>query len=117
MIFGPKSSTVPMENIDASTLEALRREREIELIDVRSDQEVLRGVIQGARHIPLHLLPSRYQEIARDRPVVFYCQSGARSMQAGQFLTARGWPEVYNLSGGVQGWLRNGLPMTSTETS
>lgn len=106
-----------MDNIDGNTLEALRRERDIELIDVRTDQEVLRGMIGGARHIPLHLLPARYQEIPRDRAVVFYCQSGARSMQAGQFLAAQGWPEVYNLAGGLQAWVRTGLPIASPQAT
>ena len=106
-----------MEIIDGNALEALRRERDVELIDVRTDQEVLRGMIAGARHIPLHLLPTRYQEIQRDRPIVFYCQSGARSMQAGQFLVSQGWPDVYNLAGGLQGWTRLGLPVASPEAS
>ena len=106
-----------MENIDANALEALRRQRRIELVDVRTEQEVRRGMISGARHIPLQELPSRLQEIPRDRPVVFYCQSGARSMQAGAFLASRGWAEVYNLRGGVQAWVRDGLPMASPEAT
>jgi rhodanese-related sulfurtransferase len=106
-----------MESIDCTALQALRGERDVELIDVRTDQEVLRGMIAGARHIPLHLLAARYQEIPRDRPVVFYCQSGARSMQAGHFLMAQGWPEVYNLAGGLQGWIRLGWPVASPEAT
>jgi rhodanese-related sulfurtransferase len=100
-----------IEGIDPHTLEAWGREKSIELIDVRTDEEVRRGLIEGARHIPLHSLPSRYQDIARDKPVVLYCQSGARSQQAGAFLSARGWPQVYNLSGGVTAWLRSGRPI------
>ncbi|HWQ40009.1 MAG TPA: rhodanese-like domain-containing protein [Burkholderiales bacterium] len=106
-----------VENIDISALDALRREGQIELVDVRTDQEVSRGIIAGARHIPLHVLPARYEEIPRDRPVVFYCQSGARSLQAGSFLAAKGWRRVYNLSGGLLAWLRSGLPVTQPEQS
>ena len=104
-----------VESIDAQGLEALRCDNGVELVDVRTDDEIRRGVIQGARHIPLHLLPSRYSEIPPDRPVVFYCQSGARSMQAGAFLAQRGWPRVYNLSGGLVAWLRSGLSLTPPE--
>jgi len=104
-----------VENIDAEGLEALRLNGGFELIDVRTDDEIRRGIIAGARHIPLHLLGARYPEIGRDRPVVFYCQSGARSMQAGAFLVAKGWPRGYNLSGGLSAWLRNGLPVLPPE--
>jgi rhodanese-related sulfurtransferase len=106
-----------VQDIDAQGLEALRLEGGFALVDVRSDEEIRRGIIAGARHIPLHLLTSRYQEIARDRPVVLYCQSGARSMQAGAFLVAKGWPRVYNLSGGLSAWLRSGLPVAQPEVS
>jgi rhodanese-related sulfurtransferase len=38
-------------------------------------------------------------------------------MQAGAFLTAKGWARVYNLSGGLAAWLRSGLPVTPPERS
>ena len=101
-------------SIDAQALaDLVRRPGLLEIIDVRNPDEVIRGVIEGARHIPLALLPQRFQELERDRPIVFYCQSGLRSMQAGAFLTARGWTEVFNLSGGVMAWVRSGLPLTT----
>jgi rhodanese-related sulfurtransferase len=101
--------------IDPQALQAMRAQRDCLLIDVRTDEEVGRGMIAGARHIPLHLLPSRIDTIERDRSVVFYCQSGARSMQASAFLAARGWPEVYNLNGGIVAWVRSGLPVAPAQ--
>lgn len=98
-------------NIDAAQLQELQRNGNIALIDVRSDQEVGRGVIPGARHIALQTLTSRFGEIERDRPIVFYCQSGARSAQASYFLANQGWGEVYNLAGGIVGWAGKGLPI------
>ncbi len=94
--------------IDALALADLLKEGGCDLIDVRNDEEVARGMIAGARHIPLAQLPARFSELGRDRPVVFYCQSGARSMQASAFLAARGWPQVSNLTGGVIAWVRSG---------
>ncbi|MEO8157364.1 MAG: rhodanese-like domain-containing protein [Betaproteobacteria bacterium] len=97
-------------NLDPDGLQALQHGN-IMLIDVRTDREVERGLIPGARHIPLHLLPARMQEIGQDRAVVFYCQSGARSAQASRFLVDNGWGQVYNLSGGISGWSARGLPV------
>jgi rhodanese-related sulfurtransferase len=103
-------------SIDAHALAELLAQRgSFELVDVRNPDEVARGVIEGARHIPLGLLTQRFQELERDRPVIFYCQSGMRSMQASAFLSARGWPEVFNLVGGVMAWARSGLPLTKLD--
>ncbi|HWH49237.1 MAG TPA: rhodanese-like domain-containing protein [Burkholderiales bacterium] len=99
--------------IDPLRLHDMKTNADIVLVDVRTDLEVSRGVIPGALHIPLHLLPARFEEIDRSRPVVFYCQSGARSAQASAFLNSKGWPEVYNLAGGINAWIGNGMPVAA----
>lgn len=83
----------------------------IHLIDVRTEAEVARGVIDGAIHIPLHLLPLKAQDIPQDKPVVIYCNSGARSAQACAFMTSKGYDNLYNLSGGIMAWARSGKPI------
>lgn len=77
-----------------------------QLLDVRGDGEVRRGAIPGMIHIPMHLIPVRYGELDRERPVVVYCASGARSAQVARYLLQQGFEEVYNLSGGIQAWSR-----------
>lgn len=84
----------------------------IHLIDVRTEAEVARGVIDGAIHIPLHLLPLRADEIPQDRPVVMYCNSGARSAQACAFMAAKGYKNMHNLAGGILAWARSGKPIS-----
>ncbi|MCE5393921.1 MAG: rhodanese-like domain-containing protein [Acidithiobacillus sp.] len=81
------------------------------LVDVRSPAEVARGMIHGAKHIPLHLLPMSIDELAKDQPIVFYCLSGGRSAQACAFAAAQGFGEVYNLRGGVSAWVNRGFPL------
>lgn len=85
----------------------------IHLIDVRTDAEVARGVIQGAKHIPLHLLPFHADEIPTDKPVIIYCNSGARSAQACAFMAARGYTNMHNMVGGILAWARSGRPLTT----
>lgn len=99
--------------LDVAALKTLLAEGQDHLlIDVRTAPEVARGAIEGARHLPLHLLPVFEPELAgaRDRPLVFYCQSGARSAQACAFMLSRGYERVYNLRGGFIGWMQHGLP-------
>ena len=79
-----------------------------QLIDVRTEAEVAQGVIVGAIHIPLHLLPLRATDILQDRPVVIYCRSGARSAQACAFMASKGYENMHNLAGGIMAWARSG---------
>ncbi len=98
------------QNIDPASLERLR-DQGARVIDVRSDGEVARGVIPGAENIAMDKLAGRYGELERDAPLILYCQSGARSMNAAQFLAAQGFSQVYNLAGGVAGWVASGRPV------
>ena len=102
-----------MYNIKELDVDALQENKaQIHLIDVRTEGEVSRGVIDGAIHIPLHLLPLRAEEIPQDRPVVIYCNSGARSAQACAFMQARGFDNMHNLVGGIMAWARAGKPIS-----
>lgn len=82
------------------------------LIDVRTEAEVAQGMIDGAVHIPLHLLPLRANDIPQDKPVVMYCRTGARSAQACAFMAAQGFPNMHNLAGGIMSWARSGKPLS-----
>ncbi len=100
-----------IKELDVETLDAGKDQ--IHLIDVRTEGEVSRGVIDGAIHIPLHLLPLRAADIPQDKKVVIYCNSGARSAQACAFMAAKGFENMHNLSGGIMAWARSGKPLTT----
>lgn len=95
------------KEVDANGLQALMQEHATVLVDVRSDGEVAYGMIDGAQHIPLHLLPLKADEIGKDAHVVFYCRSGARSAQACMFMASRGYDKLYNLQGGIMAWAQS----------
>jgi rhodanese-related sulfurtransferase len=81
------------------------------LIDVREPYEYEAGRIEGARHVPFPELSAFAQELDPERPVIFVCRVGGRSaMAAGAFQRA-GF-DAHNLTGGVVGWERAGLPFT-----
>ena len=102
-----------VNQIDVNELERLKQAGPVLLLDVRTDAEVARGVIGGATHIPLHLLPIRYTELRPDAVTVIYCQSGGRSAQACGWLGDQGFEKVFNLQGGVTAWSREGLPLAA----
>ena len=92
------------KEIECSALRSLMDQGELILVDVRTADEAAKGIIQGARHIPLHLLPLQAGELSGSAPLVFYCHSGMRSAQASIYMTNLGRDNVYNLRGGVLAW-------------
>lgn len=104
-----------IQEIEPRTLvEWLQEDREFRLIDVRSIAEFSQGMIPRGEQLPLHLLPLRTDELERDREIVLYCRTGARSAQACMLLSERGFDSVYNLRGGIVGWARQGLPIVES---
>lgn len=81
-----------------------------QLVDVRRDDEYAVGRIEGSLHIELDQLPAEAAAIDRDRTVVFYCHSGARSALATEAFRAAGY-EAHNLTGGLIAWKERGLPL------
>jgi rhodanese-related sulfurtransferase len=78
------------------------------LVDVRNDDEVARGIISGAMHIPLAMLPLQYQSLPKVDHIVFYCHSGVRSAHAAAFAAGEGCKHAYSLVGGILAWGKAG---------
>lgn len=76
------------------------------LLDVREPWEYEMCHVAGVRHLPMHLVPARLNELGadRERDVVVICHHGGRSMQVAMFLERNGFAAVHNLMGGVDAW-------------
>jgi len=61
------------------------------------------GYILGAKKIPLSEIRDRYSEIPKDEPVYIHCRSGQRSYNATLMLQAKGYKNIFNISGGYLG--------------
>lgn len=83
------------------------------VIDVRSDAEYKTGFIGEARHIPVGDLQAKISSLSsfKDKSVLVYCQSGARSAGAANTLVKAGFTNVANLRGGILSWKMAGLPL------
>jgi len=82
-----------------------------QIVDVREASEYSGplGHIRGAVLIPLGELAARASDLARERPVVAVCRSGARSAQACVILQRMGFSDVANLAGGMLRWRAEGF--------
>ena len=74
------------------------------LVDVRTAAEFESGHIEGAENVPVDALTSAAAAWDKAGPVVVYCATGARSLNASGYLKAQGFSHVYNLTAGIAAW-------------
>jgi rhodanese-related sulfurtransferase len=98
------------EDLAPKRVAELLGDGEAQLVDVREPYEHEAGRIAGGTHIELDRLPAEADSLDRERPLVFYCRSGSRSALAAQAFAAAGF-EAHNLDGGLQEWVKDGLPI------
>ncbi len=102
--FKPDLEMTPRE-----AMAALAREDAV-LFDVRTIEEWRVSRVEGAVHIPLHELESRFGEVedAADekpgKPVAFLCHHGVRSLKASLFARERGIEGARSVAGGIDLW-------------
>ncbi|GKT28774.1 thioredoxin [Aduncisulcus paluster] len=84
------------------------------LVDVRSEQEYIGGHIPGSIHADMY--DSSFgdiivSQIPKDKKILVYCYSGARSARSMKSIEKLGYSEVINLSGGIRAWSSAGKPV------
>lgn len=86
------------------------------VLDVRDEHEFIKGHIENALNIPLGKLDGRFDQLnhAKDKPIIVVCQTGTRSTPACRALTKNGFKQVFSLTGGMQSWEDNKLPIKVT---
>lgn len=95
-----------MEEITATELkQRLDKGDDIQIIDVREDNEVATARIPDSVHIPLAQVLNRMNEIDPNRETVVHCKMGGRSARAIDALQRSGFKgKLINMKGGIIGW-------------
>ncbi|MBP6732250.1 MAG: rhodanese-like domain-containing protein [Chitinophagales bacterium] len=82
----------------------LDNKEDFQLIDVREEHEFEICNLNG-QLIPMNTIPDNVDKIAKDKPVVIHCRSGARSGNVVNYLQSNfGFTNLYNLEGGILAW-------------
>ena len=82
----------------------------VTVVDVREAYEREAGYIDGTRHVELERLASQAETIDPDRPVIFYCRVGSRSLMAAQAFRRAGF-DASSMAGGITRWHEEGRPL------
>ena|GEM_PF-1261970 len=97
------NKTMNVKNIDSQEFKELLSEEgsNVEIVDVREDDEFAMIKIKGSKLIPVSQIGTRLNEIDWGKKVVVVCRSGSRSSYIAAHLAAMG-KDVMNLQGGIQ---------------
>jgi rhodanese-related sulfurtransferase len=90
------------------------------ILDVRTESEYKDGHISGAYLIPHTEINERQDELPtnKSQPILVYCRSGIRSVNASLTLESLKYTEIYNMAGGFNQWKITGYPYNgSTNTT
>jgi len=95
-----------MEEITPAELkQRLDKGDDIQIVDVREDNEVAIGRLPNSIHIPVGQILGRMNEIDPSRETVVHCKMGGRSARAIEALQRTGFQgKLMNLKGGILRW-------------
>ncbi len=88
------SADTPVRSYERATFAELAAAPGAQVLDVRREDEVRSGKIEGSKHIPLHALVERMHEVPKGK-VWVHCASGFRASIAASILDRAGHPVVH----------------------
>lgn len=101
---------VQVVNLTPEQVAERMKRGEIVLVDVREDFEHAAENIPGAHLVPLgRVTREDILKITGDKPVVFHCRSGKRSVDAANKFGTSG-EQVFHMAGGINAWKEGGHP-------
>lgn len=105
--------TSGIQHLGANEAVLLMNKDDTIVLDVREDAELREGSIGKPKHIPLTDLDQRLRELDKhkDKTIIAYCRSGARSSRACSKLRKAGFEKVVNLRGGILAWREANMPV------
>ena len=98
-----QSTVVSVEDFKAMVLD-----KEVQLVDVRTQDEFSEGHIEGAVNIDYledDTFVEKFESFDKNKPVYIYCRSGNRSQKAGKLLQELGFMDIIDLEGGYDAWI------------
>ena len=107
------SATAQTDRLDAPSFQARMKEKDVQLVDVRTAGEIDKGYIAGA--VNNDWLEDGFLERAKtldkSKPVLLYCAAGGRSEEAMAAMKKAGFANVADLREGFNGWKRSNMPV------
>jgi phage shock protein E len=85
------------QNISCEDAQQLLKESNGQLVDVRTPMEYAQGCLPEAVNVPLQSIQTAADVLDKQRPVILYGVSGARTRMAKSYLESMGFEDVHDL--------------------
>lgn len=101
----PEKGMAEYTRISAEEALAMMENRDVVILDVRTESEFNSGFIPGALLLPVDNIQNQAEALLpdKDMPILVYCRSGNRSRTASHYLLQMGYTSVYDF-GGILDW-------------
>ncbi len=95
----------------AEAKKMMESRKDLVMVDLREAKELREGYIAGSQLVPMSALAKGSAALPADKPLLLICAVGGRSYGVGRYFSAKGYPEIYNLKGGISAWKQAGLAL------
>ena len=122
MVIACSSQTSTPEQLEPMAFATAIDNNDVQIFDVRTASEFNSGHLKNALWadwLNKDQFFDRVKYIDPNKPVYIYCLSGGRSYAAAEWMRSNGFKNVVELSGGINAWRYNKLPIENpiyTET-
>jgi rhodanese-related sulfurtransferase len=99
-----EATKLPIEIGPREAAELLKKGGGVLLVDVREPWEYEICRIEGAKLVPMGLIPANLQALDTDDQVICYCHRGVRSLDVAVWLRGQGVEKARSLAGGIERW-------------
>ena len=105
-----------MRELEVEQLERYLESAEVKplLLDVRQPWEFEICKLKDSVLIPMSAIPTRLDELDKERETVVICHHGIRSRRVALYLDQAGFNNVINMKGGMAAWAQNVDPGMAT---
>ena len=109
-----KIATQRFATLSPAAAVQLMNSEDVVLLDVREAAETAGGKIAKAIQMPVGAVQTRIGELEKhkDKTLLVYCKTGARSGAACKELSKNGFDKVFSLNGGLLAWQEAHLPLS-----
>ncbi len=109
-----KIATQRFASLTPAAAVQLMNSEEVVVLDVREASETMGGKIAKAIQIPVGAISKRISELEKhkNKTLLIYDKTGARSGIACKELSKNGFDKVYSLNGGLSAWQDAHMPIT-----
>jgi len=99
----------------AALIESHLGDPDFVILDVRTLEEYNAGHLEGAVSLCVLCQSPDFLDaaisIGKSKTYLVYCRTGRRSVTAVTIMAENGFPNLYNMTGGITQWISDGLPV------